>query len=264
MAETGCLKDGHFQNLEVESVITNSNDRIQIGDFVLGKAITHKTVKGSFDSTIRSTMNLPQTPFLVFRQLQLHLASLIDDDIKTAPKFWDPQNAIKLGFAAGVAGVVAIASGGDDQTIINASKIRLINDTTVAAKGVTAPGGDALADGEEALIVFGTENTCPDGSDAFTIELVGDNAAQTVASGTELVKNNTLSNLDAASSYDRIGTVTSNNKKLEITFGSSGGNNIINKGSFIYLLHDGGSIVIKACIISTTTLLAGVNVVNSA
>jgi len=260
MAETGCLKDGHFQNLEVERLVTNSNDRVQIGDFLIGKAIIHKTVKGTFDTTIRNTLNAAAaatdaTPELALLTLQEYLATLVtgtgtDCAISQA-------NATKLGFSATPA-----KSNSWTANMITNNTVTVINNSD--SGGAVGQATAAVADdstfgntaGENALLLFGEPFTLQAAA-SLTQTITGSDALQ-ISEGSELMFNTAIGTYTKAGEFSRGSSAGATDEKVVLTNASTGVATI-KKGSFIYFFSEaaGGNkdYVVKSVILSDTSLV---------
>jgi len=253
MAEIGCLKDGHFQNLEVESVITNSNDRVQIGDFYLGKAIIHKTVKGTFDATIRNTLNFSAatsdaTPDLALLTLREHLATLTP--LTGTSCSMSPTDATKLGFVTPTqtTGWVNDMVDVDTVTVINNSDSPPSGHASVLNATNTVSLGDTA--GQQALLLFG-EDFKLEGGGSLTMT-VGNDKVLKVEDGSELMVNSNPGEYTKSGHFTRGEDAGENSTKINL-INSESVIATIKKGSFIYLFSEktgDGKYTVKAVILS--------------
>ena len=255
MAEIGCLKDGHFQNLQVENTtilgtnnLTLHTDKAFFGSvsaattaLVLNpdypvimrpfmSQIARNFGQGHFnvDTTeLDNYLNNTLTPINMFPILVNHLASLCGGD-STSPTL-ATIHSVSLGLTTS-------AQLGPEDALVVGDQVTLLNNTTVGGKVATAVGNQA--DDVVALIIFGADNTLADG-ETFTLPF---DAADGVAPDAfEVVDHDSVTGSPGAKK-----TAINGSGPILLT---AAGTTTIRKGSFIFLkwITD-NDIAVKACI----------------
>lgn len=266
MSETGCLKDGHFQNLEVASnlLVTGSTDAqvlsINSTRAVFGPSITASldfpvamrpfstnlvrnfgpdplaVDPGETDNFLKNTA----TPDGVFPVIVDYLKSLITGG-STTPILSSANTAIIGGDASRIGAATTSLSGDGVKVaptgaLVADGQVTLLNgDTTVGA--ATATPVDDLTDDVCALIIFGADNTLTD-KQTFTLPF---NATDGVTA-------------DSFEVVDHDLVTGSTTKRPAVSYADTitllaSGTTTIRKGSFIFLKWlDANTIAVKACI----------------
>jgi hypothetical protein len=226
MAETGCLKDGHFQNLEVENTT------------ILGGGTNTVTIPGAFISAPRCFRNQLITNTLSMATETAspndlvefaHYLGSLDSDGFTAALFNRHFSS-----ATGVAEASVPIVASNDPIVLNKA-IRLTGDCGTVDFENSAAVHDS---GTKSLIIF--DGNTISGSDVITISLKSDDGID--ASACQVV-------VEAADTGELTAVANpSDDDDEDITLTASGGATII-KGSYLYIEGTAtATVALKGCI----------------
>jgi hypothetical protein len=256
MAEVGCVKDGHFQNLQVESTtILDTGDVTMTGNLIIGSTstsdvnwvsstglspvkITHSQISravangGSYPSIMGTVNSVLITGYDMpaCESLFCYLSNL--DSLTAVQSTHLFGTTAVVSQTSTITEAAAGALAGADGYVTNLTPQFLTGDWSVAKDiGAQNPFAD-LGDNIQQLIVFGGNSST--GTGALTFSLAGSDKFDDSGSSIAVT--------GAGTQIFTFATSAGGDDSVDITLTPQATTNIL-KGSFIYLEHTGADAV---------------------
>jgi hypothetical protein len=267
MAEVGCLKDGHFQNLEVENnftivntlaiaeePVTWSSTRGAIPDFIYNNGIYTTTLglmptwNANFGAAVASATGpyVGVVDVLTPLERMTRLALSLRGIAKQTAVITSAQTDTLYG-SGGIPGTDVAIAAIATPVPANGGITRLTGNLTAAV--TMTPSADALPDDNDRSILLFTGNTFT-ASDVLQLEFHADIGMD--AESSEFITTTNVTGGTTDYITERETATTDAHSKIILTNGG-GGDTTILAGSFIYLekQHATDVLSVKMCLLTT-------------